>query len=65
VLLHFAISWQAQHFVMWQRCCSAESQWHGCANLTRCQKMPKVMAGAAYCEALENSRKRRKNVKKL
>ena len=33
----FAMSWQAQHFVTWRRCCFHESQWQWRANVTLLQ----------------------------
>ena len=46
MLVHCPISWQAQHFVTWQRCCIGESQWQRRANLTG---VSTVVAGAAFC----------------
>ena len=37
-LVHCPISWQAQHFVTWSRCCFDKLQYQGCANMTQCQK---------------------------
>lgn len=33
--LHLAISWQAQHFVWCGQSCFGESQWHGCATVSK------------------------------
>ena len=58
VLVHCPLSWQAQHFVTWPRCCFLNRNGRAAKNMTQCQRS---WQGQHFVSCLKMWRKLRQN----